>query len=128
MDRDLFILLPANKGRGSGHWSPDDCDVLGAASGKVMPRRRLPLCYLLCWCMLTLKPTDLGAGKLEDDFEVFDENGRSVGRILWLHNAPRETPWFWTITERAPQSKLDRGYAATREDVMAAFKAVWERE
>jgi hypothetical protein len=45
-----------------------------------------------------------------------------------LHNTPRETPWFWTITERVPQSKLDRGYAATREDAMAAFKAGWERE
>jgi hypothetical protein len=33
-----------------------------------------------------------------------------------------------SITERVPQSKLDRGYAATREDAMAAFKAVWERE
>jgi hypothetical protein len=113
------------KGRGSGHWSPDDCDVLGAASGKVMPRRRLPLCYLLCWCMLTLKPTDLGAGKLEDDFEVFDENGRSVGRILWLHNARRETPWFWTITERVPQGAYDRGYVASREQAMADFKAQW---
>ena len=33
-----------------------------------------------------------------------------------------------SVTERVPQSKLDRGYAATREDAMAAFKAVWERE
>jgi hypothetical protein len=76
--------------------------------------------------MLTLKPTDLGAGKLDDDFEVIDETGRSVGRILWLHNAPRETPWFWTITARVPQAPTDRGYAATREDAMADFKRSWE--
>ena len=76
--------------------------------------------------MLTLKPTDLGAGKLDDDFEVIVETGRSVGRILWLHNAPRETPWFWTITARVPQAPTDRGYAATREDAMADFKRSWE--
>jgi hypothetical protein len=75
--------------------------------------------------MLTLKPTDLGAGKLEDDFEVFDENGRSVVRILWLHNAPRETPWFRTITERVPQGAYDRGYVASREQAMGDFKARW---
>jgi hypothetical protein len=76
--------------------------------------------------MLTLKPTDLGAGKLDDDFEVIVETGRSVGRILWLHNAPRETQWFWTITARAPQAPTDRGHAATREDAMADFKRSWE--
>jgi len=27
--------------------------------------------------MLTLKPTDLGAGKLKDDYEVLDESRRS---------------------------------------------------
>ena len=31
--------------------------------------------------------------------------------------------WFWTITARAPQSLYDRGYAVSREQAMADFKA-----
>jgi hypothetical protein len=34
---------------------------------------------------------------------------------------------FWTITARVPQYPHDRGYAATREEAMAAFKAAWQR-
>jgi hypothetical protein len=75
---------------------------------------------------LTLKPTDLGSGKLKDDFVVLDEYRHTIGRILWTHAASRETPWFWTITARWPQNPYDRGYAATREEAMAAFKAAWE--
>jgi hypothetical protein len=34
---------------------------------------------------------------------------------------------FWTITARVPQYPHDRGYAATREQAMADFKAAWYR-
>jgi hypothetical protein len=60
----------------------------------------------------------------DDDYDVFDGN-RHIGRIMWTHAASSDTPWFWTITARVPQSAYDRGYAATREDAMAQFKARW---
>ena len=63
----------------------------------------------------------------DDDYDVFD-GGRHIGHILWTHAASRQTPWFWTITARLPQYPHDRGYAATREEAMADFKAAWERE
>ena len=75
--------------------------------------------------MLTLKPTDLGAGKLKDDYEVLDESGRSIGRIMRHLRPPTGQPWFWTITARFPQTPHDRGYAESRERAMVDFKARW---
>ena len=78
--------------------------------------------------MLTLKPTDLGAGKLKDDYEVLDESRRSIGRIMRHPQAPAGQPWFWTITARFPQTPHDRGYAESREQAMADPKTAWLRK
>ena len=64
----------------------------------------------------------------EDDYDVL-ENGAVVGRIFKVHAAPVGTPWMWTLAfghheDRTPT----HGYAATREDAMAAFAKSWRRE
>lgn len=60
-----------------------------------------------------------------DDYDVRDQAGRVVGRIMRHPQAPDGNPWFWTIVEGVPPSIENRGYAATREQAMTAFKARW---
>jgi hypothetical protein len=39
-------------------------------------------------------------GNPADDYEVFDANRSVVGRIMLHPQAPKDHPWFWTITAR----------------------------
>ena len=61
----------------------------------------------------------------DDDYDVRDNPGRVVGRIMLHPQAPKDQPWIWTIVEGIPPSIHNRGYAASREEAMAAFKARW---
>jgi hypothetical protein len=61
------------------------------------------------------------------DFDVLADD-KLVGRIMKSAVPPPGLPWFWTLVygyhrDRTPTD----GYAATREDAMAAFKKSWER-
>jgi hypothetical protein len=66
---------------------------------------------------LTLAP---GIGG-KNDYYVPDD-GRRIGRIFLSSQAPVDHPWFWGIF---PPPVGNEGYAATREQAMAAFKARW---
>ena len=65
----------------------------------------------------------------DDDFGVL-ANGEVVGRIFKANAAPVGSPWMWTILviEDRENYMLTHGYAATREDAMAAFAKSWRRE
>jgi hypothetical protein len=36
----------------------------------------------------------------KDDYDVRDSNSKVVGRIMLHPQAPKDQPWFWTITAR----------------------------
>jgi hypothetical protein len=62
-----------------------------------------------------------------DDFDVrlCDASGQVVGRIFRSPQSPQDRPWFWTIS-RFPQKPTERGYTATREQAMNAFRLAWD--
>ena len=69
----------------------------------------------------------LGGVWSDDDYYVRDRVRNVVVGVIRLHpQAPKDQPWFWTITAREiPPSDHNRGYSATREQAMADFKARW---
>ena len=64
----------------------------------------------------------------DDDYDVLAD-GAVVGRILKVHAAPVGSPWMWTLAFGYHQDRTPtHGYAATREDAMAAFAKGWRWE
>jgi len=59
----------------------------------------------------------------KNDYYVLDD-GRRIGRLFLSSQAPEGRPWFWGIF---PPPVGNEGYAATREEAVAAFKAGWQR-
>jgi hypothetical protein len=65
----------------------------------------------------------------EDDYDVVAD-GLVVGRIMKAAAAvPVGMSWMWTLGYGYHEDRTPiHGYAATREDAMAAFAKSWRRE
>ena len=64
-------------------------------------------------------------GDNTEDYSVL-ENGVVVGRIFFLDAvAPEGRPWMWASGHSGHIERAAHGYAATREEAMAAFAKSW---
>src|SRR5262249_61573275 len=62
----------------------------------------------------------------EDDYDVL-EDGVVVGRIFLVPVAPEGRPWMWASGHGGHIARAAHGYAATREEAMAAVAKRWRR-
>jgi hypothetical protein len=68
-----------------------------------------------------IKASKSRGGVWSDDDYLVRDRARNVvvGRIMLHPQAPKDLPWFWTITAREiPPSVYNRGYSATREQAI----------
>jgi hypothetical protein len=64
----------------------------------------------------------------DDDYDVLADSV-VVGRIFKANATPVGMAWMWTLAFGHHQDRTPtHGYAATREDAMAAFAKTWRRE
>ena len=81
--------------------------------------------YLILKCASASRPS----GEWDDDDYDVLEDSLVVGRIMKTAAAPVGMPWMWTLAfGHHEDRRLTHGYAATREDAMAAFAKSWRRQ
>jgi hypothetical protein len=73
---------------------------------------------------LILKRAPIGWG--QNDYDVM-EDGMIVGRIFLDAVGPKDRPWMWTSGHNRQIRRAAHGYAATREEAIAAFCEVLAR-
>ena len=90
-------------------------------------RRRGRLFGMADLVLVGAKDSRGGGHWSDDDYDVRlgDANGQVVGKIFKAVMTPDGLNWLGTITERTPRELTYRGYAATREGAMEAFKRAW---
>ena len=80
---------------------------------------------------LVLKRASVSRSSGEWSDDDFDElcDGVVVGRIMKAAAVPVGMSWIWTLAYDYHEDRtLTHGYAATREDAMAAFAKSWRQE
>ena len=64
----------------------------------------------------------------DEDYDVVAD-GVIVGRIMKAAAVPVGQSWMWTLAFEHHEGRTPtHGYAATREEAMAAFAKSWRRE
>jgi len=77
--------------------------------------------------LLSARESRGGSDWSGDDYDVRlgDANGLVIGKIFKATLTPDGLSWLWTLTEHEPRKSTDRGYTATLEQAMEAFKRAW---
>jgi hypothetical protein len=101
------------------------CSARVAILSRQRPYQRYGASLNMTETTFILVRTDKSRGGGDDDYDVCDGD-KAIGRIVRHPQAPMEAPWFWVIIAQArKRSLLDRGYAVSREQALAEFRARW---
>src|SRR5262245_25569052 len=108
----------------SAKWVKADNDAVAVTNRDFMSTQ---IAFLVLGTMAPLILKRAPIGDNQDDYSVL-EDGVVVGRIFTVPTAPQGRPWMWASGHNGDIKRAAYGYAATREEAMAAFAKSWRRE